>query len=797
MTSLSLQQWARAVIGGFTLTLLGWFWHSLPEPLFDSPTSVVIEDRDGTLLGGKIAADQQWRFPYREEVPEKFRQLIVVFEDRRFYSHFGVDVLAIGRAFLQNLRAGRVVSGGSTITMQTIRLSRMGQARTLSEKVLEAVLAFRLELSFDKDGILALYAANAPFGGNVVGLEAASWRYFGRAPQRLSWAEMATLAVLPNNPALVHPGRNRDQLLEKRNRLLTKLYESGKIDSLTCVLAMREGLPPRPRPLPSDAPHLLDRVAAETPGAEDGRRVRTTLDRHLQLQATKVVERHHRRYRDNGINNAAAIIIDNDSRAVLAYIGNVGDRKNRENGAAVDVITAPRSTGSILKPFLYAAAIDKGEIYPQQLIADIPTRFGGFQPENFNQRYEGAVRADQALARSLNVPAARLLKTYGVARFHDDLGKLGMKTLRRGPSHYGLSLILGGAEARLWDIAGMYAGMAATLNHYDQSHQPYRADDFREPTFILDAMHNHQGAKAAGPPVFRAASIWHSLEAIRKVKRPESAGAWEEFLSSYPVAWKTGTSYGFRDAWAIGCTSEYTVGVWVGNADGEGRPDLTGITAAAPILFELLGLLSPKQEWFGEPLPEMNLVEICPESGHRASDFCERTELQLIGQTASRAKPCPYHRLVHIDKTESFQVTSRCVPDGELITRSWFVLPPAMEWYYKTHQMRYQSLPPYHPDCGQSYPTADQRSMELIYPSRGTKIFVPVELDGSLGQTVFEVAHRRPGQKVFWHLNDEYLGETRYFHQLAAHPSPGTHKLLLVDEAGERLETTFEVMPRN
>jgi len=318
-----------------------WFWLSLPRPLFNKPTSWVMEDAKGQLLGATIAADGQWRFPYNADVPDKFAKCIVAFEDKRFYYHPGVDILAVMRAIRQNAGASHTVSGGSTITMQVMRMSR-NRPRNILQKIIESILALRLELSYSKKEILALYASNAPFGSNVIGLDAASWRYYGRPPQQLSWGEMAALAVLPNAPALVHPGRNRNTLLKKRNLLLDKLLQQKKIDSSTHELALLEALPDEPKPLPQLAPHLLQRFRLEH-RAKDHAVAHTTINAALQQNVARIVEQYHAAYRGNSINNICALVLEVESGNVLAYVGNAYHPENPELQSHVDVISAARS----------------------------------------------------------------------------------------------------------------------------------------------------------------------------------------------------------------------------------------------------------------------------------------------------------------------------------------------------------------------------------------------------------------------------------------------------------------------
>ena len=762
----------------------------LPVRLFDNPTSTVIEDRNGMLLGAKIADDGQWRFPYNDNVPEKFKKALLLFEDRYFYYHPGVNLQSLFRALIQNIKAGKIVSGGSTISMQVIRLSRKGKARTIPEKFIEIILASRLEFSKSKNEILALYSSNAPFGGNVVGLDAAAWRYFGVNPENLSWAEAATLAVLPNSPSLIHPGRNRKKLLEKRNRLLERLTENNIIDPTICKLSKAEPLPGRPLPLPQLAPHLLTRVYL----ANNGERVRTTLDANLQMSVNEIVERHHNILKSNEIHNAAAIVISVEKGNVLAYAGNTQNQSKPEYGGDVDVIISPRSTGSLLKPVLFAAMLNEGEILPNTLIPDIPTQIAGYMPKNYNMAYDGVVPATKALSRSLNVPAVRMLQQYGVSKFHYLLKKLGMNTLVFSPEHYGLSLILGGAEGSLWDMAGVYASMARLVNNFYNLNGKYSDNDIHPPVFICNEEKKdgkHDKLKENG--LLSAASVWLTFNALVEVNRPEEEAGWKYFSSSEKIAWKTGTSFGFRDGWAIGTTSQYVVGVWVGNADGEGRPGLVGVATAAPLMFDIFDLL-PSSEWFLQPFDEMSKIPVCRKSGHRATSICEPVDSVWVQLAGLKTGPCPYHRIIHLDSKEKYRVSGDCENVSDMVHRSWFVLPPVQEWYYKFGNHGYKILPPFRPDCVNK---PENNSLQFIFPEPNSKIYVPLELDGSRGKVVFEAAHRFPSTIIYWHLDEQYLGQTMNYHQMEVSPRKGKHVITIVDENGESISINFEIINKD
>ncbi|WP_396602477.1 penicillin-binding protein 1C [Algibacter sp. R77976] len=753
----------------------------LPKQLFKDPTATVITDSNNELLGAHIAKDGQWRFPYNDSIPEKFKTCIVQFEDEYFYKHPGFNAISIFKALRDNLKSGTVKRGGSTLTQQVIRLSRKGQSRTYFEKIKEVILATRLEFRNSKDEILAFYTSNAPFGGNVVGLDAASWRYFNRNANDLSWAENATLAVLPNAPSLIYPGKNQERLLIKRNRLLKKLLENSIIDSLTYQLSIAEGLPQKPYPLPQIAPHLLQKIAQK----HYGKRIQTTIDTKLQERVNHIVKTHYNQLSQNEIYNAAILILDVKSRQVLTYVGNTPTDKAHQKD--VDIIDKPRSTGSILKPFLYASMLDSGDLLPDTLVPDVPTQFGSYNPENYDKTYDGAVPASRALSRSLNVPAVRMLQEFGLDRFYHYLKQLNLKDLKYNANHYGLSLVLGGAESNLWDLCKSYAALSSTLNHFADNSSEYFSNEFCEPTFLASESIDF-GNKTTSKTLFDAASIYLTYESLKEVNRPESDDSWEFFDGSKQIAWKTGTSFGFRDAWAIGTTKDYVVGVWVGNADGEGRPGLVGVQTAAPILFDVFDLL-PNSDWFAKPFDEMQEVTICKQSGHRASTNCDETEQKYIQISGLKTKPCPYHILIHVDKNESFQVNSSCENISNIKHKSWFVLPPIMAYYYKTKNPFYKPLPKFRADClGEN-----TVSIEFIYPKANNSIFLPKDFDGKTNDLILKIAHSKPESTVFWYVDNTFVGSTKDIHELAIKPKQGKHVITVVDEFGNETKRRFEI----
>lgn len=776
----------KIIAGIVAFGLFIWFLCCLPTPLFNDSYTIVLNDKSGNLLSAKIANDGQWRFPESEKLNPKFSACILAFEDQYFFYHPGINPASIVRAIKQNSKAGKVVSGGSTITMQLARLIRKNQQRTYYEKLIELIIALRIEFTNQKKDILKLYASHAPFGTNVVGLDAAAWRYFGRPQSNLSWAECATLAVLPNSPSIIYPGRNQDKLRLKRNNLLYKIFQLKYIDEETYQLAIQEPLPQKPFQLPNKSRHLLNRALKENKSQNN---FHTTINAEVQNRVLEILTKHASQLKHNEIHNIAALVIDVNKNEVVSYIGNTPIKDKEPHGEDVDVITSNRSTGSLLKPYLYGFMINDGQLMPNMLVPDVPTQIAGYVPQNFDFTYDGAVPAKQALARSLNIPAVKLLQQYTIDKFLDRLRQIGLSSMNRSADNYGLSLILGGGESKLWDMCSAYSSMARVLNHYNRSGN-YSVIDWQKPVYLMSSnKHQTSNNKLPASPLLSASSIWLTFEAMAEVGRPEIDASWQRIGNAQKIAWKTGTSFGFRDGWAIGISGNYVVGVWVGNADGEGRPGLTGISAAAPVLFEIFGSL-PKCNWFQMPTNDIKLVTVCKQSGCLASVYCSETKKERIPKQSNIAITCTYHKPIHLDASGQFLVTDACSSPLDMKTVSWFVLPPVQEYYFKTKNPGYKTLPPYKPGCEPEI----GKSMEMIYPKSGTVIYVPYELNGEQGKTVFEVAHRNPSNTVFWHLNGALIGSTTDIHQLGLAPVKGKHMLSLSDNAGETLNIPFEVV---
>lgn len=741
----------------------------LPDPLFEPDYSTVVFDERGRILRMFLNGGDQWCFPHRAnaDVPLALEQAVLLFEDRRFYKHPGVDPLALLRAVYQNIRSGKVVSGASTLTMQVARMASP-RKRTYLNKTLEMLQAMKIELHYDKKQILNLYVDHAPYGGNIVGYRAAAQRYFGKSPERLTWGEAATLAVLPNAPGLISPLADPDELRLRRDRLLKRLHNEGMIDAGTFGLARREKVPDGARRLPMDAPHLARRLESR----QRKTYLRTTVHRDIQRQSAELVNRHAAFLGQRGVRNGAALVVDTRSGKVRAYVGSQGFFDDRNQGQ-VDGVAAARSSGSLLKPFLFALSIDQGLLLPRTRLRDLPTHYGAFSPGNADGSFAGLVTAREALVRSLNVPAVRLLDAYGMDPFFRFLKSAGLTTLIRSPADYGLPMILGGVEVSLWDMAQSYRALA-------------NGGRF-SPLRVLAGTPDPEG-----PALISPGACYLTLNMLRDLKRPGVEYYWHQYQNQWPIAWKTGTSYGKRDAWAIGVSPEWTVAVWIGNFGGRGNADLTGASSAAPLLFDLFNLLPKQREhaWIEAPVAGLRELQLCAETGFRAGMHCERRVSVEAPMHMKPLRSCPYHRTFQVTLDGGHRVCSLCWEPVDRRPVSRLVFPADVAQHLRERGQAPGMVPPHKPDCPAG---AGSDPLKIVYPHHNARLWLPRDFGGARQKIAMRVAHREKNRVLYWYLDDRYLGSSRGRHVKAADLSKGWHTLNVVDESGNRDRRRFFV----
>jgi penicillin-binding protein 1C len=548
-----------AILSSLAIAIGAWVISLGPLPLTQAQqVSATIIDRNGRLLRAYAMADGRWRLPVdaRTGVDPGYLKLLLAYEDHRFYSHAGVDPLALGRAALQLVTRGQIVSGGSTITMQLARLMEPRRERSVYAKLRQMVRALEIERQLTKDQILDLYLALAPFGGNLEGVRAASIGYFGKEPKRLSLAESALLVALPQSPETRRLDRHPDVALKARDRVLDRIVEDGGVSGEDAVQAKAVPVPRLRKPMPILAPHSSDQAIATV---KDTPVIRLTLDAGLQ-KVLEVLARDRAVALGSNI-SVALIAVDNESGDVLARVGSSDYFDDRRAGQ-VDMTRAVRSPGSTLKPFIYGMAFEDGFVHPESLIDDRPIRFGSYAPENFDMTFQGTVPVRKALQLSLNVPAIALLDRVGASRLSSRLKQAGVNLVLPKDEAPGLAMGLGGVGITLQDLAQLYSGLARLGNTRPLREIMTARDEARDSLRLMDQV-----------------AAWQVGNVLIGTPPPENG-------VHNRIAFKTGTSYGYRDAWSVGFDGRITIGVWVGRPDGAPVPGLVGRTAAAPILFD-------------------------------------------------------------------------------------------------------------------------------------------------------------------------------------------------------------------
>lgn len=582
--------------------------------------SVTVVDRSGAPLKVFTSGSGTWRLPTTAEATAPaYLSLLLAYEDRRFYQHGGVDGRAVFRAIAQNLMAGRVVSGASTLTMQVARLLEPHR-RWLPGKLLEMIRALQLEARYDKRTILDMYLTLAPFGGPVEGVSAAAWAWFGTSPRVLTLAEAALLVALPQAPGRLRPDRLPQAAAMARAKVLARGVAAGVIGPAAATEAAVEPVPTRMRPFPDFAPHLAEALRASHPGAVV---VTSSLDGGFQRQLEAVVARELPDLVEHG--GLAILVVDSHDRRVIGHIGAPDHHDDSRNGW-IDMTRAARSPGSALKPFIYGLGFDDRVIHPGTVIADVSTRFGDYAPANFDRSFHGELTIREALQQSLNVPAVLVLDRIGPARFAERLRAAGV-TLHfpRGFLEPGLPLALGGVSISLWDLTTLYVGLA-------------RGGGVAP--LVVEATGPDGAGKAAPMALMSpeaASQVRHILEGTPP---PPGLVPLGEISRRPPIALKTGTSYGFRDAWAFGVGPRHTVGVWVGRPDGTPSPDRYGRNTAAPLLYRVFDLLDegngvsagPGPDRAGAPPALLRRIE-AGDPEHRPLTLADPERLRLVFPT--------------------------------------------------------------------------------------------------------------------------------------------------------------------
>ena len=768
-------KWSLAAITAVNALLLALFvlLFAIPLPSRPAPPSVVVEYRDGHPAFVFLTPDDKWRLPVAlERLDPRYVSALVALEDKRFWTHDGVDPLAIARAAWTDITRMRRVSGGSTLTMQLARLLEP-RARTIPNKLIDMFRATQLDLRMTKREILAEYLLRTPFGGNVEGVESAAWSYFGHSAQHLTPLEIATLLAVPQGPSRFAPKpANTLRLRARRDAILDKLIRAGVFTATDAEVARAEAAvtppPTARRRMPREAPHAAYMLARQHRGETV---IRTTLDRGTQTLVEREVRMRAPELRAKGIHSSAVVVVDHRTRDIVALVGAL-DFHDQQHGGQIAMFARPRSPGSTLKPFLYALAIDRGFALPGYLVSDVPTQYGTYRPKNFDGDWAGLVRLESALARSLNMPFVDLLQQFGVEPFVHELGRMGMARSRLEPGQYGLSLIIGGIELTPLELASLYATLAD-----DGVYRPLRLAG--EPT--------DEEAR-----IFGAGAAWLTKRTLAIADRPDFP---RRRVSGLPadIYWKTGTSFGLKDAWAIGSNPAYTAVVWTGNVDNTPSAELVGSEAAGPLLFDILEGVADRARGLhlpATPPPELVAIDVCTYSGYPATPACTERTTALAPVHAVPTTPDPYHRTYDVDRATGRAVLPACRTPGATYDRKTFVvLPSAVTAWLAERNRATPEAPVFADGCVENVASAPPA---MLTPADGQVVMlipgVPTK------NQLVPLSASTPSSTVSWFVDGELIGSAPASERMYWEPSLGKHEVVVADASGRKTRRTLVVV---
>ena len=743
--------------------------YPLPMDQLHPPPSVTVLDRHEKLLRAFTATDGMWRIPSSiEDISPKLRMAVLSYEDRFFRYHFGINPVSIMRAAITNLEARRIVCGGSTITMQVARMMEP-KPRTFRNKSIEIIRAIQLELSFSKDEILAFYFNMAPYGGNIVGSSAASYFYFNKEQKYLSLGEAALLAAIPNSPTALRPDAPASLAKQGRGKVLNRLLQNSKITGEQFEEALAEPVPDGRFPLPFIAPHLARELKLMYPGAG---RIVSTIDKDIQILARDTLSDHIVPLMKHGVTTGAVVVMDTKTREVLALVGSA-DFFHEEASGQVNGTIAVRSPGSALKPFVYALALDRGLISPESLLSDVPVDYSGYRPVNYDGRFSGAVTARRALTHSLNVPAVSLSAQLGEGGLYTFLKEAGITTLTEPEKHYGLSIVLGGCGVTLLELTNLYAGLA-NMGEF----APYR--------LRLDA-----GTLGNAGALLRKGTAFILTEILTEVERPDLPTCWESAVNLPKVAWKTGTSYGHKDAWSIGYSPQFTVGVWIGNFNPVGSPAIVGAEAAGPVLFDLFNALSKQKasRWYIQPM-EVERREVCALSGMVTSPYCPHSKEEYYIPGILSSETCTVHRNFAIDEKTGARLCSHCRISRKYEMKVFEIWPPKIATWMERSGMAVDKIPEHYPEC----PRIMAGAAPVIHsPSANCEYIIRPGADTKYQKILLEASVSNDSRSIFWFLDSRLIFHGTPTEKVFIAPVPGKHILTCMDAEGRSTEMTLVI----
>ena len=718
--------------------------------------SRVVLSAEGEVMKAYLSSDDKWRLQiHEEEISEELEKAFLKKEDQYFYYHPGVNPFALLRAFVNNVRYRKRLSGASTITMQVARMLEP-KKRTYFNKLIEIFRALQLELKFSKDEIFTLYLNLVPYGGNIEGVKSASLLFFGKMPNHLSLSEIVTLIVIPNRPQTLKANEKNALIKRARDKWIQKFKKWQTFPEQMLRDAIEEPLQLRRRNLPDVAPHLCRRLISNHKNLSE---IKTTIAAPAQQKIQALTKSFIDRLKHQKITNAAVLVLDNKSGNVLAYVGSA-DFLDAENAGQVDGVMALRSPGSTLKPFLYALAMDAGLVTPKFMITDVPVNYAGYSPENYDQRFNGKVTIDYALTHSLNIPAVKILDQYGVQKFTDKLIKGGFKSIQKKKKQLGLSMILGGCGTNLFELTRLYSAFA-------------NLGALKRAKFLSGDTSKSQ------VNLLSKESAWLINDNLSKLTRPDLPKNWQYTIRSQKMAWKTGTSYGRRDAWSIGYNSRFTIGVWVGNFSGEGNPALSGSDIATPLLFQIMGAIDygGSNNWFAIP-EKLELREVCNQSGLLASNSCENIimDYAIAQNSPMDVCNCKISIKTNLLKTMSYCVS--CEPNNGSSINYYENLAPELAAWYESEHIRYQKIPEHNPNCTRVF---EENPPRIVSPTDNAEYLVE-KYAGE--QITLQCQAYIDVKSVFWYVNGKFITQANTQSLVTFSPKEGDNTISCTDDKG-------------
>lgn len=752
-------------LGIFILSLLLLFF--LLNWIFPLPDKIeyssIITDSKGEVVNAYLTSDQKWRMKTElEEISPLLRKTIIAKEDKYFYSHPGVNPVAVGRALFKNIFRMKTTSGASTITMQVARAMEH-RPRNFLSKLIETFRAFQLEWKYDKDEILQLYLNLVPYGGNIEGVKSASILYFKKNPDHLSLAEITALSIIPNRPSSLVIGKTNDRIVEERNRWLQKFADDKVFTTKEIEDALAEPLTAIRGTVPHYIPHLAYKLKRQGSSI-----IKTNIELNTQLKTEKIVEDYVRSQRLKNIKNAAVIIIDNKTHKVISYLGS-SNFNDTVDGGQVNGAAAVRQPGSTLKPLLYALCFDEGLLTPKSVLTDVAVNYEGYAPENYDEKFNGYVTVEYALEHSLNIPAVKSLKLLGHEKLIRKLTSCNFKQIQKDQRKLGLSMILGGCGTSLEELTGLFSSFA--------NNGIYISPSFVQSDTILRKN-----------TVISPAANYMINEILSKVNRPDFPLNWTATERMPKIAWKTGTSYGRRDAWSIGYNKSYTVGVWVGNFSGVGVADLSGANIATPLLFKIFNTIDydSDEEWFTQP-KDADIRQVCSETGLLPASHCTNLATDYFIPLISSTKTCDNRQEIMISPDEKISYCKSCAPETGY-KKKWFkMIEPDMQAWMEENRIVFEKIPPHNPDC------------ELIFKGNAPVINSPVNgieyLISKKNKEPLQLVCKTANDvsKVYWYINNKFYkscnaGEKQFFI-----PEEGPVKISCTDDKGRNRDIKITV----